>query len=278
MWHRDNLRKWTKVVMAWGILVTLVYVGELISQAQEKSAEPTTSNSALDQLGWSGDWLSFAISLGALLGIITLVILIGTVIAWKSEHKQYSATMGFAAIGAMVGLMTGLSKTPIAGPVVSATLIFLGGIVAYIFSNKDANKEARPIIGGLVLGFGMLLMIGVFVGASLRTSATSNGIGITLEGHTQKYEVEASVNNNLSQLTVTETVDKKELFKLTGNGMLSANSKANWFGERMKISWPYKPGCDDVTVKWGKTGEKLKVAEAKKEEATNLCIVEIPQQ
>ena len=51
--------------------------------------------------------------------------------------------MSFSFLGLTVGLMSGLSKSPVVGVIIPSILTFYGGVIYYLFlfSNKENKNE-----------------------------------------------------------------------------------------------------------------------------------------
>lgn len=69
---------------------------------------------------------------------------------------------GFLCFGLSLGILSAGSRQPIMQAVVPAILTFYGGIVSYVFYNKDYNNTYNRIVGILSL---MLISAGMAIGA-----------------------------------------------------------------------------------------------------------------
>lgn len=110
-----------------------------------------------------GDWYADTSRLvSALLSVVFAV----AVAAWVGRKtKNTPLCLGSAAFGATVGLTTGLSPYPVVAYVAPAALALFVGAASYAFT---AKKEQRRNIGGILTCFGLLLVIGLFLGGIMR--------------------------------------------------------------------------------------------------------------
>lgn len=103
-----------------------------------------------------------------------VVLLTIALIEWKSvlEILKYSSvrrccglTIPFSIAGVSVGVITGLSKTPVAGQLLPAVLAMLAA--ASVFLYNQGSKEGLTALAAIV-GLSLAVIIGVIFGASVR--------------------------------------------------------------------------------------------------------------
>lgn len=81
-------------------------------------------------------------------------------------------TMGFSLLGFAIGLLVGLSLSPVVEVVIPALLTFYGGFLTYLFSRdsvKDTKKYSGIIISAMAVSF--FLIYGVEIGSAERNAA-----------------------------------------------------------------------------------------------------------
>jgi MFS family permease len=101
-----------------------------------------------------------------LLAVILLVAaILATSILVARCKDDLPLPLAGGAFGAFIGLTTGLSQTPVVGYVAPAALALFAGVASCSFA---ISEKERPKIGGFLLTFGMLLIIGLMLGAVVR--------------------------------------------------------------------------------------------------------------
>jgi len=85
--------------------------------------------------------------------------------ALGSQRHETISGIGFASLGAGVGLCTGMSQTPVMHIVTPTLLALLGGLVFYLVI---VEKEQRNVALRLMLAFGVIVLFGAYVGHALR--------------------------------------------------------------------------------------------------------------
>lgn len=90
------------------------------------------------------------------------------------EKKTYPKVLylAFATQGVVVGLLSGMSQSPVAAAVVPAVLtVVVGGMLAVIAGTKDTSKGTPAELGALSYGsiaFAICLVVGIYAGVSMR--------------------------------------------------------------------------------------------------------------
>jgi O-antigen/teichoic acid export membrane protein len=81
----------------------------------------------------------------------------------------------FSIIGMISGYMTGSSRVGAISAIVSASLTFIGGVAAYLFTK---GGKAAVMASFAVLNFAILMLIGVLIGAHerVRTEEITNSL------------------------------------------------------------------------------------------------------
>ena len=184
-------------------------------------------------------WYDNIEAMSAFLVLIALIAVVGFVTALGT--REYRAAMGFGGLGAFIGLLAGLSETPVVGVVLPAVLTFMGGVTAYLFATQ---KESRAMTGSLLLSFSILLIVGVYLGANLRLSGVSTPLdnSITNGRAGPALFVEGGDGDILLQLRVDQDEVPLTIFdKITGKTISGTFEKGEAFtliGQRFAITWP----------------------------------------
>jgi len=180
--------------------------------------------------------------------LILAASMLGVLLALKS--RQFGTSVGFATLGAVVGLLVGMSETAVVSPVIGAILTFLGGIVGYLFLGKNVDRATRSSIGNLILAFSVLMIIGVAFGVTLRAE-----LGFSVEGLSGTYRLYVTANETVENLLITQPDERNAILF---QGKIVKNGEAHWFGEMFEVSWPGTEAgtCDALTVKVGRLRDK----------------------
>ncbi|MGD1877185.1 MAG: hypothetical protein ACFB13_06760 [Kiloniellaceae bacterium] len=87
-------------------------------------------------------------------------------VGWrKSFHPLFCALFGFAILGLVVGMLSGLSRESVMGAVMPAVLSFVGGGAAFMMKN---GPIARKTVGLCVVAFSFSILIGTNWGSTTR--------------------------------------------------------------------------------------------------------------
>jgi len=73
---------------------------------------------------------------------------------------------GFSSLGLLIGIISGLSETPIAASLLIVIITFAGGSIVSIIRGQDPNK--LKVIGQSLFFFSLFTLVGLFVGIFLR--------------------------------------------------------------------------------------------------------------
>ena len=123
-------------------------------------------------LPWSG--APFALFTFATILSVTLAI--GSTLG--ALHKETVSGIGFASLGAGVGLCIGMSQTPVMHIVTPALLATLSGLLFYLVI---ANGAQRRVSLRLMLAFGVVVLFGAYVGYALRQGELGYRVEIVTE-------------------------------------------------------------------------------------------------
>ncbi|MBI1741525.1 hypothetical protein HYR54_00470 [Candidatus Acetothermia bacterium] len=179
------------------------------------------SSSGQSPLKWYNNWEA----LGAFVLLAVFAVIVG-VVASRANKKRtdYSGSIGFAALGGVIGMATGLSQTPVVSTLMPAILTFLGGIAGYFFTarmgKKGDQKDEKEVpegtlskgekeglqaaVGTFLMGFSLLLMVGIYLGASLRMSEAPNGNSVLTAMTEQLKKDFSELKNTIASSTVNQ--------------------------------------------------------------------------
>jgi hypothetical protein len=87
--------------------------------------------------------------------------------------------IGYACLGLLVGMLTGLTSSPIAATVLAAIFTLAGGSILPLTRNSDTE---RKLVGSLLTGFALLCLVGVLVGIYVKTNETLGTPGASAGG------------------------------------------------------------------------------------------------
>jgi len=115
---------------------------------------------------------------------IVLVLSLGIYGSYRYSTKDKATEkgwliVGFVALGAMVGITAGASKTPVLGTFLPAFLTFISALLGYLFS-KDSLSEWRKVIPFCMAGMLSASVLNAFAGTAIK-------------GEYQKFEREYEV-------------------------------------------------------------------------------------
>lgn len=83
--------------------------------------------------------------------------------------------IGFSFLGLAIGLLAGLSKSPVVGVTISALLTLCGAVVSYVFiagaPKADGALASRAMSMIVLVALSVSLMLGVDYGAAMRTAS-----------------------------------------------------------------------------------------------------------
>ncbi len=103
---------------------------------------------------------------GYLLMVLGALGIACSVLVWKSDRKRFSAGLGF--LGLVVGVIIGLSETPIIASAVTSSFALVGALLP-LYLNKD-NQNALPKMETWVGPFATLLLAGILSGITIRVN------------------------------------------------------------------------------------------------------------
>jgi hypothetical protein len=85
----------------------------------------------------------------------------------SAAKAHWPFILTFALLGAVSGICTGSSRTPVVGTVLPALLSFMTALCGYAFT-KDSLKDMRPVLPFGLLALLLSAMYCAFVGSKLR--------------------------------------------------------------------------------------------------------------
>lgn len=87
--------------------------------------------------------------------------------------KYFAISMGFTNIGLIMGILTGLSDSPVVGAIVPAFLTFFAALLGY-WTLKEVSSQATTIAVIILLVVPLSLMRGVEIGMKDRITYHEN--------------------------------------------------------------------------------------------------------
>lgn len=138
--------------------------------------------------------------------------------------------LGYALLGALVGLLCGLSSSPIVNTVMAALFAFVGGSVTYLVEKHKANRQNA---GSVLAVFSASAIAGVLLGIVLK----ENRLLSSLERIRQIRAIEASETNPGGQRQALPAYLKgTDMEKLTAINVRYANHQLD-AAEAYKELW-----------------------------------------
>jgi hypothetical protein len=77
--------------------------------------------------------------------------------------------LGFACLGLLVGVLTGLTSSPITTTILASVFALGGGSLVPLVSKSEAE---RKLLGALLSGFALFCLLGVFAGIYIKVNKT----------------------------------------------------------------------------------------------------------
>lgn len=109
---------------------------------------------------------------------ILLIVTAAVVYAVARRKNERPLPFAGAAFGAFIGIATGLSMNPVISYVAPTCLTLFAGFASYSFSTR--SEEEQKSIGKILFCFGILLIVGLFLGTSVRVGLGAVAIPRTL--------------------------------------------------------------------------------------------------
>ena len=198
-------------------------------------------------LGWAqAPWLIYAFC-----ALVVTVLALGSTVG--GLNQDHLSALGFAMLGGGVGLTIGLSITIVTHIVIPVLLTVFSGLAIYVFR---ADREDRPTFYRLIGVFAVLVLLGSFVGYSLRQARLvpvspivdderSQNVSIWLEGSETATAILIDVLAPLgSVLRIVERVDARVLYE----GVPLQGEQLSFSGESLEISWSVAAGHDSLAL------------------------------
>jgi hypothetical protein len=119
----------------------------------------------------------------ALLNLSIIIILVTIILKYFKQRSNFKLALpdkitiltisGFSFLGFAIGLLVGLSLSPVVQVVIPALLTFYGGFLTYLLS-KDAFVDSKKLITILLsaMAVSFFLIYGVEIGSIERSAAT----------------------------------------------------------------------------------------------------------
>ncbi|MHA4811768.1 hypothetical protein ACX0G9_26970 [Flavitalea flava] len=80
-----------------------------------------------------------------------------------------SLLLGFASFGTLIGLITGITSSPIAGAIITALFAFAGGKLLIDFISKTSSDQIK--IGLVLFGFSVFCAGGILLGIYIKMNS-----------------------------------------------------------------------------------------------------------
>jgi hypothetical protein len=103
----------------------------------------------------------------AVVALLTLISIIAyRLVIKKRTRDAYGLITSFVAIGALLGITAGASKSPVIGTFLPALITLITAVVGYLFT-RDSLEKWRPVIPFCLIGMMMASVVNMFAGTSL---------------------------------------------------------------------------------------------------------------
>jgi hypothetical protein len=116
-----------------------------------------------------------------------------------------SLLLGFASFGILIGMITGLTSSQIAGAIITALFAFAGGKLLIDFGSKTTSEQIK--IGLVLFGFSLFCAGGILLGIYIKVNnlltnpeLTAQHTVLTKTGDTSKVVYLRSHESNLIEL------------------------------------------------------------------------------
>jgi hypothetical protein len=83
------------------------------------------------------------------------------------EHMMKKLVFGYASLGLLVGVLTGLSNSPIASSLLAGLFAFAGGGLGFLIEKLN-KSEAAELGGSALTAFSLLCLAGILGGLTIR--------------------------------------------------------------------------------------------------------------
>ncbi len=131
------------------------------------------SNSCISNVMWSALLdTSIELFIPWLVGVVVIMAFSSIPYQYFGKHPEighHVLILSFVMLGAVIGLLSGTSRTPVIGALIPALLTFISATLAYIFS-KDTLASLRPVIPLCMIGMLSASVFFTFIGTTLRGS------------------------------------------------------------------------------------------------------------
>jgi hypothetical protein len=169
---------------------------------------------------------------------LILSLLLGGVVGWLLSKRE-SIGAGFAALRASVGLMIGLSSSPVVAASVTAIFSLIGILIPIFFEQKTGaapvaldSKRAEPQVPPLatwLFPFGGALLVGTLAGIALRANDALNFSSPNLRDHYRAQGfTEDQINSIMEQYARAITGPPPVTENKTHTSLQSVVKPVNW--------------------------------------------------
>lgn len=133
--------------------------------------------------------------------IFWTIIFIGIRIFSKKGKKEinllnsFLIALGFSFLGLTIGIILGLSKSPLGEVIISTIFTLIGGVSIYLFAGKDNQffqKENQRHVSMLLIGISLFLVVGMENATMERVRAESliKQQDLTIKKEMERYKME----------------------------------------------------------------------------------------
>jgi|GEM_PF-4719600 len=147
-------------------------------------------------------WLDIFLPSLIIMGIITLLVRLVARLSKTQDIASGSTGLigAFSCLGLVIGILTGVSLTPVVASLLPALLTLLGALLAYMFG-KESLAIWRPTVPYCLIALMLSALYGIFMGGTIRENWQKNAdIKHAHALYYEKVELEVAKQKNLDDL------------------------------------------------------------------------------
>jgi hypothetical protein len=152
-------------------------------------------------------WLNIFLPSLVVMGIITFLVRLLARLSKAQDIASGSTGLigAFSCLGLVIGILTGVSLTPVVANLLPALLTLLGALLAYMFG-KESLVIWRPTVPYCLIALMLSALYGIFMGGTIRETWQENAeIKQAKALYYEKVELEVAKQKNLDALKASTT-------------------------------------------------------------------------